>query len=302
MKNVPIKITIPKLAPPRYVFAHSYWDIFPVLMGITHFSFQVALFIWFKDLSLWALIPAGLMYNYMIAWNVESVSHNFTHNPYFKSHGLNRAFALMESLCIGFSQGMYRTVHMRHHIGNSDRPDANGNTRDWFSIYRHGKNGQPESIWKYALFGSLRGDSKQAYIEMAKHGRSDEVRWSKFEDTAHYAWFALGFLLNWKFMVFFLPFYYLGHVFSMMVGYYEHYQANPDLPIAWGVSSYGKWYNFFWMNNGYHAEHHFRPKLHWTLMKELHRQLKDQQKMYGVYVIPYSHLFGFLQKPPVATA
>src|SRR6202042_2642498 len=120
--------------------------------------------------------------------------------------------------------------------------------------------------------------------EMGKNGREAEVRWSKFEDYAHYAWFALGFILNWKFMLAFLPFYYLGHVFSMMVGYYEHYQANPDLPIAWGVSTYSKPYNFFWMNNGYHAEHHYRPKLHWTQMKALHRQIEAQQKTYGIHV------------------
>ena len=302
MENTPIKIKIPPLNPPRYVFAHSYWDAIPVLMGITHFACQIALFIAFPKLPWLALIPAGFLYSYMIAWNIESVSHNFTHNPYFKSHYANRAFALMESLAIGFSQAMYRTVHIRHHIGNSDRPDANGNTRDWFSIYRHGKNGQPESVWKYALFGSLRGDTKQAYIEMGKNGRGNEVRWSKFENCAHLAWFGLGFFLNWKFMLYFLPFYYLGHVFSMMVGYYEHYQANPDLPIAWGVSTYSKWYNLLWMNNGYHAEHHYRPKLHWTQMKELHRQLEAQQKLYGVYVIPHSHLLGFLNRPPVTPA
>ena len=300
MENTaPVKIKMPPLPKPAYVLAHSYWDSIPVLMGCAHFAYQITLFVLFPQLSWWLLIPMGLLYSYMIAWNIESVSHNFTHNHYFKSHAMNRAFSLMESLAIGFSQQMYCTVHIRHHIGNSDRPDANGKTRDWFSIYRHGKNGQPESIWKYALLGSLRGDSKQAFIEMGKNGRDADVRWSKFEDAAHYAWFILGFILNWKFMLFFLPFYYIGHVFSMMVGYYEHYQANPDLPIAWGVSTYNKWYNFFWMNNGYHAEHHYRPKLHWTQMKELHRLLEKEQKMSGVYVIPYSHLLGFLSRPPV---
>ena len=296
METTPIKL--PPLKPPRSIFAHSWWDALPVAMGCGHFACQIALFMLFPQLSWAALIPMGLFYSYLIAWNIESVSHNFTHNPYFKSLVLNRAFALMESLSIGFSQAMYRTVHIRHHIGNSDRPDANGKTRDWFSIYRYGKGGEPEPVWRYALFGSLRGDSRQAYHEMGKNGREAEVRWAKFEDAAHYAWFGLGFLLNWKFMLYFLPFYYLGHVFSMMVGYYEHYQANPDLPIAWGVSTYAWFYNFFWFNNGYHAEHHYRPKLHWTQMKELHRQLQQRQKTNGVYVIAHSHLLGFLQRRP----
>ena len=59
---------------------------------------------------------------------------------------------------------------------------------------------------------------------------------------------------------YFLPFWYLGHCFSYLNGYYRHYGANPDKPIAWGVSSYGKIYNWLFFYNGYHAEHHFRPK------------------------------------------
>jgi fatty acid desaturase len=96
-------------------------------------------------------------------------------------------------------------------------------------------------------------------------------------------------------MLFMMPFYYLGHSFSSLNGFYEHYKANPDLPIAWGVSSYSWLYNFIWFNNGYHAEHHYRPSHHWTKMKALHKQLADQQKEAGVHVIKWSHGLGFLQ-------
>lgn len=279
---------------PAFLLAHSWWDIFPVTMGLAHFAFQITLLVIFPHTSWWLLIPLGLFYSYCIAWNIESVAHNFTHNNYFNSYYLNRAFSLIESLAIGFSQQFYKTVHRRHHIGNSDLPDAEGNTRDWFSIYKYGKNGRPEPVWRYALLGMFRGNA-EIYHEMAKGGRKiDDVRWAKFEDAAHYAWFALGFLINWKFMLYFLPFYYLGHVFSMMVGYYEHYQANPDLPIAWGVSTYGWAYNFFWLNNGYHAEHHFRPRIHWTKMKQVREALRDHKYANAIHVIRHSHLLGFL--------
>ena len=79
--------------------------------------------------------------------------------------------------------------------------------------------------------------------------------------------FALAFYLNWRFMVYFLPFYYFGHCLSYLNGYYLHFGGNPDVPIAWGVSTYHKLYNWLWFNNGYHAEHHYRPRLHWTQMK-----------------------------------
>jgi hypothetical protein len=77
-------------------------------------------------------------------------------------------------------------------------------------------------------------------------------------------------------------------------GYFLHYGGNPDKPIAWGVSSYDKWYNQLWFNNGYHAEHHFRPKLHWTKMEQFHQEILEQQKKEGVRVIKPPHALGFL--------
>ncbi|MBI3440258.1 MAG: fatty acid desaturase [Proteobacteria bacterium] len=279
---------------PSVIFAHSGWDIFPVMIGLSHLLFQIGLFFAFPHLPWLALIPLGLLYAYCIAWNIESVAHNFTHNNYFKSHALNRAFSLVESLAIGFSQQFYKGVHRRHHIGNSDRPDADGNTRDWFSIYRYGKDGMAESAWTYCLFGLFRGPSEEVYSDMEKVGSKDDVRWAKIENYAQRGWFALGFIINWKFMLYFMPFYYLGHVFSMMVGYYEHYQANPDLPIAWGVSTYGRLYNLFWLNNGYHAEHHYRPRIHWTQMRALRDAILQQDHAKDIHVIRHSHLLGFL--------
>jgi fatty acid desaturase len=94
-------------------------------------------------------------------------------------------------------------------------------------------------------------------------------------------------------MLFFLPFFYLGHCFSYLNGYFRHYGANPDKPIAWGVSSYGKLYNWIFFYNGYHAEHHFRPKVHWTKMEQFQRQIRRACETEGCAVINASTC-GFL--------
>jgi fatty acid desaturase len=49
-----------------------------------------------------------------------------------------------------------------------------------------------------------------------------------------------------------------------------------------------------WFYNGYHAEHHFRPKVHWTRMVALHRQIQELQREAGVRVIKPPHALGFL--------
>jgi hypothetical protein len=76
--------------------------------------------------------------------------------------------------------------------------------------------------------------------------------------------------------------------------FFLHFGGNPDKPIAWGVSSYDKWYNLLWFNNGYHAGHHFRPKLHWTKMKQFHEEIAEAQRREGVRAIRPSHALGFL--------
>ena len=87
---------------------------------------------------------------------------------------------------------------------------------------------------------------------------------------------------------------YLGNCLSSLNGYFEHLGGNPDLPIAWGVSSYSTLYNLIWFNNGYHAEHHFRPRMHWTKMRQFHESIKKEQEAAGVHTIRHCHALGFL--------
>jgi hypothetical protein len=61
-----------------------------------------------------------------------------------------------------------------------------------------------------------------------------------------------------------------------------------------GVSSYGRIYNLLFFYNGYHAEHHFRPKVHWTKMEKFRRSIEHLQKQEGVHTIKHAHMLGFL--------
>jgi fatty acid desaturase len=286
---------VPEVRQPKVLFAHSTIDAIPTLCGLLHFGYVISLFLLFPHLPLWAMLILGAIYSVSISWNVNGVSHNFIHNPYFKSEALNRFFSLIQSLTCGFSQTFYDCVHMRHHMGNADRPAADHTTIDWLSIYRFGKNGEAENVWSYTFLSYFRDDPKAIYKELKRRNPTD-ARWGVVEIFAFLGFFACLAVLNWKFMLFFVPFYYLGHCLSYLNGYFEHYAGNPDVPIAWGVSTYHKLYNLTWFNNGYHAEHHFRPKLHWTRMPQFHEQILDAQRHAGVRVITPPHALGFLDK------
>ena len=55
-----------------------------------------------------------------------------------------------------------------------------------------------------------------------------------------------------------------------------------------------KIYNWLFFYDGYHAEHHFRPKVHWTKMEKFHQSIADLQKQEGVRTIKRAHMLGFL--------
>jgi fatty acid desaturase len=202
-------------------------------------------------------------------------------------------FSLLESITVGFSQIFYECIHMQHHKGNADPPDEHGETIDWISIYKHGDEGEAEHPLKYTFLSFFREDPKTVFKEL-KRKDPREAFWGIFELASFVTTFVILGLLNWHYICFLLPFWYFGHCLSYLNGYYRHYAGNPDEPIAWGVSTYGKLYNWTWFFNGYHAEHHFRPKVHWTRMQAFRDQIVEQQRAARVRVIKVPHALGFL--------
>ncbi|HBF29581.1 fatty acid desaturase [Rhizobium sp.] len=277
------------------IFAYSKWDIVPVLSAMAHLAFNIMLIVGFHTRPLWLSAALGCLYAVSISWNINSISHNFIHTPYFTSKRWNYAFSLLESVAIGFSQTYYHWVHMRHHSGNSDRPDENGNTVDMLSIYKHGTNGQPENVFSYTFLSFFRDDIGAIHKAIAAK-RPFEAAWGRFELITFIAIALAALAYDWRATLFFVPFYYLGNCLSSLNGYYEHLNGDPDEPIAWGVSSYERFYNWLWFGNGYHAEHHYRPKTHWTELPQLHERIKEEQEKAGTHVISTCHALGFIAK------
>ena len=275
------------------LFRYSAWDAVPVALGLLQAGGVVLLVAEFRNLSIPAILAASLLYSLGISWNINSIAHNFIHNPYFRARWLNRAFSLVLSVTLGFSQTLYHYIHNWHHAGNMDRPDAGGNTVDYLSIYRHGRDGLPENPWRYVFLSFFR-DNPGEILRRIHARRPADARFAMVELAACGLFYGGLAVIDWRCVLLLVPFYYLGHSLSSLNGYYEHFGADPDRPIAWGVSSYSRLYNWIWLNNGYHAEHHYRPKVHWTKMPALHREIAAEQQAAGTRVIRYSHALGFL--------
>src|SRR5437667_287328 len=131
------------------IFAHTRWDAIPIAAALLHCACFLGMFCLFPRVPLWVMLILGFIYSVSISWNINGISHNFIHNPYFRSPLLNRLFSILESVTVGFSQIFYECIHMQHHKGNADRPDEHGETVDWISIYKHGEDGEAEHPLKY---------------------------------------------------------------------------------------------------------------------------------------------------------
>jgi fatty acid desaturase len=275
------------------LFRYSYYDAIPAVCGIGILSLIFWTFLCFDSLSWWVLAPAFVAIAWSYCWNMQCISHNFIHNAFFQNVWLNRAYSVLLSLDLGVPHVLYHHYHLNHHWGDSDAVGPDGSTRDWSSIYRYGKDGQPEAFWKYCLVSFFRVEAgpvlKTAY-------RNHHLPQVAVESLALGAmWIAMA-VVNWRyFLLFYLPSYYLGWVLSYAEGYLEHYGCQPGNHYANSVSSYNWIYNVLWFNNGYHQEHHWDPKVHWTKMTELYHHIKGQLAANHTRTLRGPHITAFVE-------
>ena len=291
---------------PASIFRRSVWDAVPAILVYLHLGLLFAFFMAWPHLGLGARLGGAVLYALAIGWNQDSVAHNFIHNPFFRSKLLNRITEFALTLENGVPQTMYRWVHMRHHAGNSDRPDAEGRTTDPISIYRWGADGKAEPMIPYVLKGFWRDDDPFTVAReiSAKRPKEGARALQEFWVMAA-AYLALA-LMRIDFVLVLAPFYYLGQSLSFLIAYYEHLGADPDNLMATGVSNYEPVYNFVFLNNGYHNEHHYRPQQHWTQMKPVRDEIRASEAGGGARVTDWPHPVGFMdpssRRVPTASA
>src|SRR5262249_6033942 len=147
----------------------------------------------------------------------------------------------------------------------------------------------------YVLFSFWRVEVGAVLGVVFKHGWRQVVQLI-IETLALSAFWGVMLWLDWRYFAFYyLTSYYLGWMLSYAEGYLEHYDSKPGNPYANSVSSYHWLYNFVWFNNGYHQEHHWDPKVHWTRMRELHQQIKPDLVANGTKMLRGPHMTAFFE-------
>ncbi len=291
---------LPKSATHRKarlgLFRSSGWDVIPAALLYLQFGLIVGFILIWPQLSWPARLGCGAFYALSVGWCLDTIAHNFVHNPFFASEWMNRLTGHVLTLVLASPQTGYAYTHMRHHAGSSDRIGADGRTIDPISLYQYGADGKAEPVWSYALRQYWRDEGPLRVIARIAARRPAEARAARQELMAMLAVYAGLLAVNWQAVLFLAPWFYLGQVFSSLIAYYEHFGAEPEVPLATGISTYAPLYNWVFFNNGYHNEHHARPKAHWTQMPAVRRETEPGQRAAGARTLRAAHFLGFLDR------
>jgi fatty acid desaturase len=255
----------------------------------------------------------------MMVYNIIVLSHLFTHTPWFESRLLNGLVSVVNSVNIGQSVQAYELTHVRnHHRYNNDRKGPDGMTKDLSSTYQEGVGGEHASLFRYAFMGAVGtllnvgrtllsvgrlwrvGEHEQTLRSLASPSpvkRAEELRQIQLDRIAHFLGLCVFLSISWEWtLACYLPAYYLALALVNVQNYYEHYGAAPENGYADSVSHYGRLYNLLTFNDGYHQEHHLRPRSHWREMPMLRRKYGAKLDRVERIVSPVPAILGVLHR------
>jgi fatty acid desaturase len=301
------------------IWKHTPYDALLLAFSVAHFGATLWLAASWEQASTLERIGDFTLLVFMIVYNIIVVSHLFTHVPWFESATLNGLVSMLNSVSIGQSVQAYQFTHVRnHHRYNNDAKDADGTTRDSSSTYRDGKGSEHTPLFRYVFRGALssltdlgrellfasrlwrvgaRETKLLALAARAPERRARELRQVQLDRMAHCLALMLFTLISWHWILAgYLPALYLALALVNVQNYYRHYGARPGDRMADSVSYYGRLYNLLTFNDGYHQEHHLRPKSHWSQMPAVREKYREKLDRSSRIVSPVPAILGFLHR------
>lgn len=252
------------------LFKHSNKDIFPVLLTII--VFLITNLVLFTEPSLW-WIPFAIIQAFVIAHLRNSSIHVHMHYLTFTNAKMNKMYDLLCALSGLYSAQTAKVGHMLHHA-------YGGGHKDPVKLYDDTKL---VNCWKFSCSHAVSNFVQPLFLKREHellHKIGDLRQRFNIENRVFKCYFLIVCFINFKFALLVSLIAILANIMDMMISYGEHYGAEfvtDNTKNA--VSSYGYWYNLLTFNNGYHQEHHYDPKLHWSRLHEISPLMHSDRKM-----------------------
>ncbi len=220
----------------------------------------------------WTLAPVGWVgvalvgATCFLAWVAAVIAHNIVHCPVFTSRRLNQFFQVWVSLSYGFPISDYLPGHsLSHHRYTQLREDLMRTTRVNFRW----------NLLNFLLFmpavtpAVIRGNARYKALVGATAATWRQQR--SLETVAVWSVKVALLLIDWQKALLYVV---VPHLFAnwaiVSVNFVQHDGCDHEHPVNHSRNFIGRVFNWWAVNNGYHAIHHMHPGLHWSLLPDAH--------------------------------
>jgi hypothetical protein len=212
------------------LWRHSPRDAWVVALPLTLGLLAPAL-VWLSGHGLWGMSLATCALALAVWWQSNTVAHIHLHTPVFRARAHNRGFSLALTLLTGVPQTLWRARHLAHHRGET--PSVHPGVHPGLGVHSG-----------LGVRSGLSGAQGRLELGLLAH-----------------LWLLLAVLAPGFLLGVYLPGLLLGLGLCALQGRGEHLGPTPE-----GINHEGRLYNLLWLNDGYHAEHHRWPGLHWSAL------------------------------------
>ena len=202
---------------------------------------------------------------------VAAINHHHQHLNTFHSPIVNRAYELVLSLQTGIAPNAWVLHHNLGHHRNylNQRPHENADESKWTR-----KDGSTMGRIEYTI--NLLGNHQ---IDIIRVGRKYPKPFRIFMLMKIPLWTIVGLALyinptNAMLCILIPGFITLTH--TAWATYEHHAGWQPTAHHDASYNNLNPIYNFLTCNLGYHTAHHTRPGVHWSLLPDVHEDMKDR--------------------------
>lgn len=235
-------------------------DAWAVVVIAATFAGQLSLYFFVDDVR---FLAAGAVALLPLCTSVTAYNHNHIHVRTFTSSPLNRVLELLIFLETGSSPGSGTLNHIVGHHETYEHPERdtlNWRRRDGSTMGRH-EFAVKAALWHYPscfVLGKDHPQLRRSFLGFLALGLG-----------------VLGLLIAHRpvpaLIAFVMPMLVMLYVLKWAA--YAHHSGLPsDDDYAGSRTHTGRFYNWATWNAGYHAAHHFKEVLHWTLLPEYHER------------------------------
>ncbi|MFT5431946.1 MAG: fatty acid desaturase [Myxococcota bacterium] len=203
------------------------------------------------------------------SWFCAVITHNTIHCPMFRSRGLNRAMQVVLTQTYGHPVSTFVPGHnLSHHKFTQQPQDVMRTTKVRFSW---------NLLNLLLFFPTIAGSIMKGEREFVMTMRKQRPRW--FRQLLIEAAFLIGIMVALAFLDWrrFLVWWYLPHVWAafgiVTINLLQHDGCDADHAVNHSRNFTGRLFGWWTFNNGFHAIHHMKPSLHWSLTRAAHDEL-----------------------------